>query len=385
MEATLIEPLHSIKAAVQAEDLGERRLRIILASLTVLTPPSKIERTDFPSVWNTMKTQDQTLTQVEGQIWQKLEEVEETCQEIYDLSDKLIYLELLNSVETLGTAVGVQSLTRNCQCPNTHLKLLRSLKDLKFGPRLTARIKKSIFSLSDAEKCKIRSLLPEFKPTRGYMSTKKIEIFGGLNARSIQHLDLGGKLSSFEVDKLGTILETNQNVLSINLARNSIHLINLTGLSQGLRINNSVLTINLSYNPLCDNGAKVVAEILKFNQTIATLYLYTSNIGDKGAISLAEALKVNHGLIALDLYDNQIRNDGANALAEALTVNRSLRSIDLEDNQIGETGSRAMIEVLDANQAIRKINLKWNDTPNYIRELTSSNPGSSRRICIDSP
>ncbi|XP_026087595.1 leucine-rich repeat-containing protein 71 isoform X1 [Carassius auratus] len=61
---------------------------------------------------------------------------------------------------------------------------------------------------------------------------------------------------------LSTVHSANKNLLSLNLAFNSIGDAGAIHISQGLRLNRSLLCLSLSYNQIGDNGAAHLAEVL---------------------------------------------------------------------------------------------------------------------------
>ncbi|XP_058608699.1 leucine-rich repeat-containing protein 71 isoform X2 [Onychostoma macrolepis] len=61
---------------------------------------------------------------------------------------------------------------------------------------------------------------------------------------------------------LSTLHSTNKNLLSLNLAFNSIGDAGAVHIAQGLRLNRSLLCLSLSYNQIGDNGAAHLAEVL---------------------------------------------------------------------------------------------------------------------------
>uniref|UniRef100_A0A8C1GHI8 Si:ch211-81a5.5 n=1 Tax=Cyprinus carpio TaxID=7962 RepID=A0A8C1GHI8_CYPCA len=61
---------------------------------------------------------------------------------------------------------------------------------------------------------------------------------------------------------LSTVHSPNKNLLSLNLAFNSIGDAGAIHISQGLRLNRSLLCLSLSYNQIGDNGAAHLAEVL---------------------------------------------------------------------------------------------------------------------------
>ncbi|XP_026145594.1 leucine-rich repeat-containing protein 71-like [Carassius auratus] len=61
---------------------------------------------------------------------------------------------------------------------------------------------------------------------------------------------------------LSTIHSANKNLLSLNLAFNSIGDAGAIHIAQGLRLNRSLLCLSLSYNQIGDNGAAHLAEVL---------------------------------------------------------------------------------------------------------------------------
>jgi Ran GTPase-activating protein (RanGAP) involved in mRNA processing and transport len=137
---------------------------------------------------------------------------------------------------------------------------------------------------------------------------------------------------------LKELIENNQNLVLLNIARTNMNDEAIEYIAEGLKKNCTITQLDLQRNQIGDAGATFIAEVLNVNQTIHFLGLRRNIIEDLGAQSIGKALSKNLSLGYLDLAFNNISSLGISELAKGLQSNETIQELNLKNNPIGDFG-----------------------------------------------
>jgi hypothetical protein len=97
------------------------------------------------------------------------------------------------------------------------------------------------------------------------------------------------------VCKLAECLDSNDNIVSLNLRDNAFQELGAFGLAKALREADSCLTyLNIGSNTVGPKGATELAEALADNTKLSELHMASNFIGDAGCKSIGTMLKVRN-------------------------------------------------------------------------------------------
>lgn len=153
------------------------------------------------------------------------------------------------------------------------------------------------------------------------------------------------KMTDDNLSAIGFWLKTNNTMLSLNLAGNSLAHAGHP-LAEGLKDNTRLKSLNLGRNCITIAGSHALVEALKINRTLTTLIvngeipisifrdkktqdlnLSYKGYSDADAIVIASLIQKNTTLLTLDLSLNSIAEEGAIAIAAALEENMTLQKL----------------------------------------------------------
>ena len=155
-----------------------------------------------------------------------------------------------------------------------------------------------------------------------------------VNDRYLDSIETGSRF--FDTQRMIDVIKVAQRK-TLNLSHKLSHE-QTSQVIADIMANDSIQTLNLSYNRMDLVDVSSLTDALKINHSLQTLDLSGNMMGDGCIMWLAIAIKVNHSLRALYLNNNWIHNQGLRALATALTINQSLQVLDLGGNELSYEG-----------------------------------------------
>ncbi|XP_041036626.1 NACHT, LRR and PYD domains-containing protein 12-like isoform X3 [Carcharodon carcharias] len=198
-------------------------------------------------------------------------------------------------------------------------------------------------------------------------------------------------LTASSAEALGSILNTNQSLIELNLSSNKLGDSGVKQLSAALRnpdckiqklvlmdvsltsscaedlastlSANPVLTaLNLSYNKLGDSGVKLLSEALRNPVCkIRRLWLCDNGLSASSIKDIAFALSTNRSLTELDLGHNKLRDSGVKFLSEALkSQDCKIQKLRLDDTRLTDSCSDDLASALSTNRSLIWLNLELN-------------------------
>ena len=119
----------------------------------------------------------------------------------------------------------------------------------------------------------------------------------------------------------------------------------------------SVEDLDLSLNLL---EISSISECLKINNTLYKLNLSSNSITDKVAKGLGEAIQVNTTLQELNISKNWISKEGVMRIVEACTINRTLHKLVCTHNNLSKSGLADINEYIRKENAVQIFDASWN-------------------------
>jgi Ran GTPase-activating protein (RanGAP) involved in mRNA processing and transport len=177
--------------------------------------------------------------------------------------------------------------------------------------------------------------------------------------------------------KLGTALEGNKSLVSLDCSAASLEAPGAMALASGIKGNSNLKKLDLSQNPIgqagvssivdalkhdmeievlklawCNNGedAQQIGQLIMFNTTIKELDLRGNSLKDNGMIWISRSLRESQlDLNKLNVAYNEIQDDGAVSLAQSLKHNpeSAPKDLNITSNLLTRLGQVALTEALD--------------------------------------
>jgi Ran GTPase-activating protein (RanGAP) involved in mRNA processing and transport len=150
-------------------------------------------------------------------------------------------------------------------------------------------------------------------------------------------------LGADDAARLAKALETNTNIVRLDISCNNIGDAGVASLSVTLSEHNSTITfLDISSNQFGASGAASIAKCLLANTGLQHLELSRNDLGDAGATHLSGAIRLNAILEKLNISAANIGDIGAVDIGDALIVNNQMRTLWFTENKMGAVGSQSL-------------------------------------------
>jgi len=159
--------------------------------------------------------------------------------------------------------------------------------------------------------------------------------------------------------QIGNMLEQNQSLQKISLAKWRIRCMGVTVLATAFCKNKSVRHLNLKCNQISFGGARALATMLLTNKTLESLNLDSNRIADDGALTFGQVLRRNKSLLDLNLANNSINDVGLSELGRGLSLNATLTQIKLWGNHFGSESSEIFYDLYTGRFTHTKLKLDF--------------------------
>lgn len=260
----------------------------------------------------------------------------------------VIYIPSNNIYRRFTFNVAIQKLLKSYPSLNT-----LNITDCKFG---------GDFELEYIEICQKNPSLTnlEFRNTSGKRNVHD-SLFSVVSKLPIhiRSLTLDNILSKDGVSAVLQVLQTRQQITSIDLSNNPFYTPQMTVLIKCLS-STYLEHINLTGCSVSDEQACLLFAALAENQTVGSLNLSHNHISRPSVEHIAQFLHGNRNLTSLNLAHNKLRRVDIIFSALSGTNQKELQVLNLEDNKIGHASVYALCKFLQYNHSLTDLNLANN-------------------------
>ena len=176
--------------------------------------------------------------------------------------------------------------------------------------------------------------------------------------QSVEDLDLS--LNLLEISSISECLKINSTLCKLNLSSNNITDEGAKKLAEAIQVNTTLQELNMSSNKITDEGAKQLGKAIEVNRTLQELNISSNKITDEGAKQLGKAIEVNRTLQELNISKNWISKEGVMRIVEACTINRTLHKLVCTHNNLSKSGLAAINEYIRKENAVQIFDASWN-------------------------